>query len=169
VGIRPADSLEIDEDPAFAERSGMVQRVGWIAVAAVLVGALAGLLGPGPLGRHVVSLPGLLRVEYERFARYEATQALTVRLEAGATRTPEVRLWLDRPYVEGTRLENIIPTPVRVEAATDHLVYVFRLSQPGDPVTITFRMQSEQIGSTMGRIGLVGAEGGAVFRQFVYP
>ena len=164
-----AGGLEIDDDPAFAERSWRWQRVGWVVVLAVLIAALAGLLGAGPLGHRNARVPGQLRVEYQRFARYEAPQTLTVRIEPAATRADEVRLWLDRHYLEGTRLEAVTPSPIRVEAAADRLVYVFALSQPGEPATIVFRMQSEQIGRIAGRLGLVGGEGAVAFSQLVYP
>jgi hypothetical protein len=163
------DDLEIDQDLAFLRRSWRVQRAGWLGMVAVLVLALAGLLGSGPLSRQEVSLPGLLRVEYQRFARYEAPQTLTVRLEPAATRTGEVRLWVDRRYLDESKVETIMPPPSRVEAATDRLVYVFRMSRPGEPATIVLELQSRQIGPISGRIGLEGAEAVAPFRQLVYP
>ena len=163
------NDLEIDQDLAFAQWSWSVQRAGWLGMAVVLVLALAGLLGSGPLSRSEVSLPGLLRIEYQRFARYQAAQTLTAHLEPAATRGGEVRLWVDRGYLAHARVETITPPPARVEAAGDRLVYVFSMSRPGEPVTIVFALQSEHIGPTSGRVGLDGAEGFAPFRQLVYP
>ena len=164
-----ADGLEIDEDPAFTARAWQLQRASWIAMALVVVLALTGLLGSGPLSRSVVSLPGLLRVEYQRFARYEAAQTLTVRLEPGATRGGETKLWIDRRYLDDTRVEAVTPPPTRVEATEDRLVYAFAIGRPGRPVTIVVALQSEQIGPITGRIGLEGAADHVTFRQFVYP
>ena len=135
----------------------------------VLVLALAGILGSGPLSRGEVSLPGLLRVEYQRFARYQAPQALTAHLEPAATRGGEVRLWVDRRYLGDSRVDTITPPPARVEAAGERLVYVFSTSRPAEPVTIVFALQAEHIGPTSGRVGIDGAEAFAPFRQFVYP
>jgi len=167
--MRRTHELEIDQDLAFAQRSWRMQRAGWLGMMAVLVLALAGVFGSGPLSRQEVSLPGLLQVEYQRFARYEAPQTLTVRLEPAATRAAEVRLWVDRRYLDESRVETITPPPSRVEAATDRLVYVFPMSRPGELATITFDLQSRQIGPISGRVGLEGTEAVAPFRQLVYP
>ena len=147
---RRADGLEIDEDLAFARRSWRVQRASWVGMGVVVVLALAGLLGSGPLSRHAVSLPGLLRVEYQRFTRYEAPQTLTVRLEPAATQTAEARVWIDRRYLDDARVEAVTPPPARVEAAGDRLVYAFPISRRGEPVAIVVALQSERIGPVGG-------------------
>ena len=161
--------LEIDQDLAFAQGSWTLQRAGWLGMSVVLVLALAGILGSGPLSRDEVSLPGLLRVEYQRFARYQAPQALTAHLEPAVTRGGEVRLWVDRRFLGDSRVDTITPPPVRVEAAGDRLVYVFSARRPAEPVTIVFALQAEHIGPRSGRVGIDGAEAFAPFRQFVYP
>jgi hypothetical protein len=168
VGTRRATALPIDEDLAFVRRSWRLQRAGWVAMGTILVLAVAGVLGSGPLSRRSVTLPGLLRVDYHRFARYEAPQTLTVRLEPAAA-GPEARLWVDRRYLEDVRLESVTPPPSRVEAAADRLVFVFPLRRAGEPATISFALQAARIGTTAGRVGLDGAEGVATFRQLVYP
>jgi hypothetical protein len=169
VAIRAVDGLEIDEDLAFVRRSWTVQRLGWIGMGLVLALALAGLLGSGPLSRRATHLAGLLRVEYQRFARYEAVQTITIRVEPAATHTGELRVWVDRRFLDDSKIDAITPTPVRVEAGPDRLVYVFAMSHPGEPTTLSFILEAEQIGPTSGRIGLVGSDGAASFRQFVYP
>jgi hypothetical protein len=169
VGIRGVHDLGIDHDPAFERRSWVVQRVGWVAIVALLVLALAGVLGSGPLSLQEATVPGLLRVEYQRFGRYQTPEALTVRLEPAAARGDEVRLWVDRRYIDGLRIEAITPPPLRVESAADRLVYVFPLGQPRESMTVRFMLQPEQIGAISGRVGLAGAADVATFRQFVYP
>ena len=63
--------------------------------------------------RRVDDLGGLLRVDYERFTRSEAPQTLTVHLEPAATGAAEVRLWIDRRYLDDAKVEAITPPPVR--------------------------------------------------------
>jgi hypothetical protein len=169
VVIRREHDLEIEQDVAFLRRSWRVQRAGWLGMGAVLVLALAGLFGSGPLSRQDVTLPGLLRVEYQRFARYDAPQTLAVRLEPAATSTADVRVWLDRRYLDESRVETITPPPSRVEAAGDRLVYVFALTRPGEPATVVFELQARRFGPMAGRVGLDGVQAFAPFRQFVYP
>jgi hypothetical protein len=169
VASRQAHDLDIDQDLAFAQRSWRIQRAAWLGMGVVLLLALAGVFGSGPLSRSDASLPGFLRLQYQRFARHQAPQVLIARLEPAATRAGEVRLWVDRQYLDDSKVDTITPPPSRVEAAADRLVYVFSTRRPGEPVTIVFTLQSERIGLSSGRVGLDDAEGFVPFRQFVYP
>jgi len=169
VATRRAHGLEIDQDLAFARRSWTVQRAGWLAMGIVLVLALAGLLGSGPLSRSEVSVPGLLRLEYQRFARYQASQTLSAHVAPAGAGAGGIRLWIDRRFLDDSRVDTITPPPARVEAGGDRLVYVFPTRRPGEPVTIVFALQAERIGPRVGRVGLDGNAGVARFRQFVYP
>ena len=55
---REAADLAIREDMRHQRLEWAVERVGWAAVALVLVAALAGLLGHGPLSRATAGEPG---------------------------------------------------------------------------------------------------------------
>jgi len=54
-------------------------------MAAFVLAATAGLLGSGPLSRGRVAVPGVMVVDYERFARLQTDETLTVWLESAAT------------------------------------------------------------------------------------
>jgi hypothetical protein len=165
--IRRVHELEIDQDLRFQRRSWVVQRVGWVVMAALIALAAAGLLGSGPLSHQKADGPSL-RVEYERFARYQTSQGLKIHVAPGVTPGPEARVWVGRDFLDGAKIETIVPPPARVESADDRLVYVFSLSRHGGPLTVSFMLQSEHIGSVAGRVGIDGGET-ANFRQFVYP
>ena len=169
VALARDQDLEIEQDLRFLRRSRQVQRAGWLGMGAVLVLALAGILGSGPLSRQEAALPGLLRLDYQRFARYDAPHRLTVHLEPAATSAADVRVWFDRRYLEGSRVETVTPPPSRVEGAGDRLVYVFALARPREPARIVFDLQARQIGAVSGRVGLDGVEAFAPFGQFIYP
>jgi hypothetical protein len=169
VAIRRVDDLEIDQDLTFVRRSWAVQRAGWAGIGIVLVIALAGGLGSGPLSHQRGGVPDLLEIDYSRFVRYQASHTLTVRLTGTAVRGPEARLWIDRRYLDQARIESIAPPPVRVEAGADRLLYVFQLLGGTEPVTISIVLQPQSIGRTAGRIGIAGDERVATIRQFAYP
>ena len=60
--------LEISQDLTFQRRSWIVQRVGWVMLALLILAALGGLFGPGPLSRaRAGPHDGPLWVEYQRF------------------------------------------------------------------------------------------------------
>lgn len=164
-----AGGLQIDEDPVFERRSGRVERIGTWLMVAVVVAAGLGLLGSGPLSGATTRAHGVV-LDYQRLARYESSQTLRLRLEAAAVRSPEVRVWLDRDYLEGVRLEVVLPPPIRVEAAPDRLIFVFAVAEPGRPLTVTLDLQPERLGRVRGRAGLEDRAAAAVtFQQFVFP
>jgi hypothetical protein len=169
VAIRRVGDLEIDEDPAFERRSQRAERIGTWLMVAVLVAAALGLLGSGPLS-HATARAGDTTLHYQRFSRYESSEALVLHLPRPVPPAREVRVWVDRAYLEGSRLETVLPPPVRVEAAADRLVFVLAVAEPGGPLTVRFNLQPERVGVVHGRIGVEGPTGPALaFRQLVFP
>lgn len=88
-------------------------------------------------------------------------------------RAARFRLGIDRQYLQGAKIESIMPPAERVEGLGDRLVHVFRIAQPGQPLTVQFRLQPEQFGRINGSIVAddgAGATGRTIsFWQFVYP
>src|SRR4051794_40698086 len=94
--------LEIEQDLAYQRREWAFERVGWLLLGLLLLAALVGLLGRGPLSNTTAGDPGgPLRVEYQRFLRHRSTSTLRVHLGPNAARGNEAHLWLDREYLEG--------------------------------------------------------------------
>jgi hypothetical protein len=170
VTVHRVGDLDIDEDLAFEHRSRLVERVGgWLMVATVAAASL-GLLGSGPLSAASLRAEGFT-LDFSRLARLQSSDVLTVRLDAAATRTPEVRVWVDRGYLDATRVESIHPAPIRTEGAPDRLIFVFAVADPGGPLTLQLRLQPQRPGVVHGRAGIErpGAAGAVSFRQFVFP
>jgi hypothetical protein len=170
VASRAVPGLDLDQDLAFQERSWRVERiVGW-GMVVLVVAALLGLLGAGPLSRAEVTSDAL-QLQYPRFSRVQSSETLKVRIGADAVRDRETRLWVDRRYLDDSRIESILPPPVRVEAAPDRLVLAFAVAEPGRPLEVTLTLQPERIGVLRGALGLESAAAGPglAFRQVVYP
>ena len=163
-----ARSLEIDEDEAFERRSFTVQRAGWIFMAAFVVAAAAGLFGSGPLARAHTAVPGAFTVEYDRLTRYQSDQTLHIHLDPAVTRGREARLWINRGFLDSSKINTVVPAPLRIEGEADRLHYVFHMAKPGHRLFVAFNIQAEQIGLVHGRIG-VGDTHEVTFRQLVYP
>jgi hypothetical protein len=163
-----AADTDIEQDEPFERRSYAVQRVGWIVMTLIVAAAAAGPLGSGPIGKTTAAAPGAFTVEYERLTRYQAKQTLQIHLQPGATARREARVWINRQFLDSSKIETVIPSPVRIEGSADRLYYVFHMAKPGDPLLVAFNIQAEQIGLLDARIGV--DDGGEVaFRQFVYP
>ena len=173
---RPATTggLEIDEDPAFQERSWRLQRRLWVALAAVLALGLLGLFGDGPLARTTATGGGVnppLRLEYQRFGRHRASMDLNIDLPPEADAGPgpvEARLRLGRDYLDAVVIESIEPRPERVEASPGGSVHVFRRRDPRRSCRITFRLRALRRGLVTGHVGLDDAPA-LRFTQLIYP
>jgi hypothetical protein len=172
--VQRLGDLEIDQDLTFQQREWIGERIGWAVLVLIILAASLGLLGAGPFSRATAEAPGRLRVEYARFARYQTAETLTIRVESAATATAEVRVAIDRAYLEGSRVESVVPVPLRVDSAAERLVYVFGVTRRGEPLAITFRLEPERLGVSRGHVSLEPARAAdpaveIAFRQLVYP
>jgi hypothetical protein len=165
--IQRVGDLEIDTDMNFQRRSWTVQRFGWVVFTLIILGALFGLFGPGPVSNTTIG-DARLRVEYERFGRLQDSMALVIYIGPGIAQSGAIRLWVDRQYLHGIEVRHVIPDPQLVESDGDRLIYVFHVVKPDQPTSITFHVDPEKVGLHTGQIGL---DGGPIleFSQFIYP
>ncbi len=169
MGIQRVGDLEISNDPEFQRREWSAQRVGWVVWLAVIVAALAGLMGEGPLSDATAGAEDdLLRVQYHRFVRHAAPRTLKIQLQPGAVQGKQARVWINQEYLEGLEIQDITPEPSSVEAASGRVIYVFDLDKKGEPATILFDLEHESIGRKVARVGLDDRQV-VSFTQFVYP
>lgn len=169
MGVGRVDGLQIEEDLSFQRRAWAVQRVGWGIMALVLLAALLGLLGSGPLSKATADVPGVMRIEYQRFAQYQTPSRLTVHLERGAVAGASVSLGIDRQFLDRAGLESVVPPARRVHHAEDRLIYEFDVAAPGRPLTLVLYLEPQQAGVVTGRVTVENGSPAAVFRQVVYP
>ena len=160
--------LEISEDLEYQRRAWRFQRIGWIVIGLVLVGALLGVFGKGPLSRSVAADPrNRIAVEYDRIARYESPFRLVIHFQPIPESSQTARLWIDRQYARSLKLEQITPEADRAELTGDGFVYVFHVSA-GQPSTVTLTGTMQDLGWVDGRLGIDPTDA-VVFRQFVLP
>ncbi len=169
MGMDRVGDLEISHDPAFQRREWTAQRVGWVVWLAVIVAALAGLMGEGPMSDATAGADGgPLQVEYHRFVRHAAPETIRIHLRPGAVQGKQARVFVSREYLEGLQIEDVTPELSSMEAVQDGTVYVFDLGAAGAPATIVFDVQHEPMGLTDARVRL-GEQEAVSFSQFVYP
>lgn len=165
-----ADDLEIGQALDFQRRQWMVQRVGWIAMGMVILAALAGLMGSGPLSKASAGGPDDdLQVTYQRFDRRHAPTEVQMKVAGGAHQEGEVRIWVDQAFLDRVELEQIIPEPEEVLSEPGREIYVFRAgSDSSQQVDVTYQLQQDAFGIHTARVGIVdGPE--LTFWQVVYP
>jgi hypothetical protein len=152
--------MEVNADVNFQQRVWTAQRIGWSVIAALIVAALAGVFGVGPASRASAESPGL-RLDYERFARWQRPTVLRFALADGRP----AELALARRYLEFFRIEQITPEPSEVASSGPWLVYRFA---GAGPVIVAFDLVAEQFGEVAGSAR--GPDGKALqFHQFIYP
>ena len=158
--------LEVTYDPAHEEREWIVQRIGWAVMLLLAAAALAGLLGPGPLSDVAAGQIGSpLRVEYERFVRYQAPGEL--RFYCRPEGKDKFQLSFDRAFIEATEIKEISPEPLETSAHGEKYSYTFRRTG-GEEQLVTFRIEGDQFGKTKTEVQL--EEGAKVeLRQFYWP
>ena len=164
---KKVNDLEISEDMDFQRKEWSVERWGWIFMLVVIIAALLGLFGQGPLSSASAE-SGALRVRYNRFERLLAPTQLTVRLNQDNAQNGEIRLHIDQALIQAYTVENLFPEPDRVEASPNQYIYVFKTAQGGQPPDIVFNLQPSRMGPVSGQVGL---ENGPAVRlsQFIYP
>ena len=86
--------IDLADDISLQEKTWRVQRVGWAVMALLVAAGLAGVFARGPLSRAEAQGQGL-RLEYERFERYQAPSEIRVRLAPDAVVDGSVALMLD--------------------------------------------------------------------------
>ncbi len=168
-GVPKFGDIEVSQDMTFQRRAWKVQRVGWAVWIAVVVVALVGLLGGGPLSSATAEAAGgAFTVDYNRFTRHRSPHELAVRFAPGAVRGDEVRISFPADYLAGIVLETPYPEPESVETSAERITYVFSLERPRGAASVTFRIMHDGFWLRRGRVDVDGV-GTASFTQLVYP
>jgi hypothetical protein len=167
----PSSRIQIDEQVGFQERMWRIERVGWLAIAAVVMAAAAGLFGHGLLSQATVELgdpavaPGGTILEYERFGRAHSESQFVLTRPA---RTPNrmVVLWLSSDYLKDAELVRMTPEPASQELASNGVDY--RFSVQDGPQTIILRFKPGRSGRLSGSIRINDGPP-ARFSQWLFP
>jgi hypothetical protein len=159
--------LEVDQDLEFQRRDWTFERAGWVAMLVVVVAALLGLLGDGPLSRAAgTTADHSLRVEYGRFERHGARARLTLFVRRDSTAGSAASLWIADEFLRGISLEHIEPQPVRQVSVGDRTL--FDIAVAGDSARLTLSFTPLALGARRLELGLMGREP-LTLSQFVYP
>ena len=161
--------LEFREGHGVSRIEEIFHKLGWVMFAGLLLAALAGLLGPGPLSSRTAEVSPALSVEYDRFVRNHAPADLRIRVLPVAG-SDTIRFLVGNSFLQATDLTRVKPEPDAVEVTPEGHVYVLRTPRlEGGTTLILYRYEPDSAFSDIPvRIAI---EGGPEvrFRQFVYP
>ena len=167
--VKRVGDLEIPQDLEFQRDAWRVQRIGWAAMTLIILGALFGLFGIGPLSDAEAASPGGdLLVDYQRFDRFNAQSDIRFFLNPDQLKDGKALLWIDRDYVDSQVVTSVHPQPDNVTALGDGYLYEFPVEAPGQTYLVTFNIRAENLGLLHGSARL--GDGSIVrFQQFIYP
>lgn len=163
----PVGDLERDPDLRFQRREWTVQRAGWLVMLLIVLVALSGLFGGGPLSTATAEVEPL-QLQYTRFERRHAPTELEVSLASSAVSQDQIEVWLSVDYLARIEITSIVPEPEEVSEIDDRVVYRFSIDDQTQTPRILITLEHDEPGLTTGRIGLFdGPE--LQFWQVVYP
>lgn len=167
--LSSCERLESEENLAFQERSWRWEMVGRWACALLVLAALVGLFGSGPLSHaEKATEDGKLRVEYPRFARTDTTYQILVYIAAAAVENGHADVWIDSDLLEVLQIESLVPEPAEVELDRGRVVYRFRAAPTDDLAPVVLNVKTDGSARHVGQIGL--RDGGSVkLALWLYP
>lgn len=157
--------FQLDQDLGQLRREWRMQRIAWPLLYLLLLAAVLGLFGQGPLSRtQVASADGRLLIDLDRFLRRQSDDHIEFVLRpTGAN----ARLGLSREWLREVDIERLLPEPEHRVATSEGVVFVFA-SPPGETLTVRLRLRAEHPGTLDGWATLDGGPP-LRFSQFVYP
>jgi len=149
----------VEDDMALHNKGWVVQRIGWAFMFLFLLAALLGLFGEGPLSSRTVQA-GHIKVEYERFCRYEHETEIT--LESNGEDISTVSL--PQQYLKKFKVSKIVPEASKQVASPGYINYLFEGKQNNN---ITFYLEPVKRLNTS---GVIKINNYSVFiKQTIYP
>jgi hypothetical protein len=166
---RRKETIEIDRDIEFQRRSWQVQRIAWVLMLVIVVAAVLGAFGNGPLSSAHAGDASRLSVDYERFVRFVSPEKVTFHIARAAIQPgSSVELWVDREWLARHDVKAIVPEPSETRVTPDRLIYRFSVDSAGFPFRIELDLETMAVGALHGKAGLT--DGSTVlFNQFAYP
>jgi len=146
-----------------------IERLGWIAMASVIVAGLAGGLGRGPLAwRDIANGDGSSRARYYAIERAASPTRLDLWWDASQFNGSKVNVAISRAFTYGTTIESIVPEPLEVASGEGEIIYTFAAAGYPNGEKVIFHYQHEGFGPFDYEVAIGDREPIRV-RQFVLP
>jgi hypothetical protein len=146
----------------FQRRTWLIERIGWLVLALIVLLALLGLFGSGFLSKRSVGA-GALTIHYERFQR--ATRLVQFTFHFAPSPRSERRLRLNAAFQKTYEVSSIQPPPARSNADGVNLTFAVPVGGPAD---VVIWAHPRAYGTTQIEIR-ADDEPPLTFSAFVYP
>lgn len=156
----------VEENIAMQQRVWRFERVGWYVLSLVMLLALAGLFGRGPLSQgQASSADGRVQVQYARLSRSGVTEHLKITVRG--PHNGQVQVLLDGELFREASLETLQPQPLRSRSEGQGLALQLETGTDGT-ATLYLTLRADTPGSLEGRVSL-GPDSVVHFSSFIYP
>ncbi|MNO45597.1 hypothetical protein D3C76_358660 [compost metagenome] len=156
----------VEEDMPMQQRVWRFERVGWYVLLLIVLLALAGLFGNGPLSdAQMTSADGRVQVEYQRLSRSGTTDNLRITVR-GSPGQP-VKVLLGGTLLTEASIETMQPEPQVSLSQGKALLLQLGTSEDGI-ATLYLTLRSEHVG-TLDGVVRVGAGSAVHFSTFLFP
>jgi hypothetical protein len=159
--------------PRFREVQWLVQRVLWVLAALVLLAALLGFFGGGPLtaGHKTVQGDGYeFELTYNRWNRQKNPQELDLDISGSALAGQMLQVTLSNSFLDDVGLDGVTPDPDSTGISEEGAVYRWELAD-GDEFSVTFDYSSENWRTLEGDVVVAVGDSRETlnFSQFLFP
>lgn len=163
---RHSRQFPVHEDMRMQQRVWTFERFGWYALVLIMLLALAGVFGNGPLSNaEAISADGNLRVQYQRLSRSGTVDDL--RITVRGTPGKPVTLTLDGTLLREASIETMQPEPQSSMSRGQALLLQLGTSEDG-VATLYLTVRSEYVGTLQGLVE-AGTGTSVSFSTFLFP
>ena len=156
----------VEEDMRMQQRVWRFERVGWYALVLIVLLALAGLFGNGPLSdAQVTSEDGRVQVEYQRLSHSGTTDNLRITVHGSAGKP--VMVLLGGTLLREASIETLQPEPQQSLSHGKSLLLQLGTSKDGI-ATLYLTLRSEHVGTLEGVVR-AGESSAVRFSTFLFP
>jgi hypothetical protein len=160
--------LDLEHDRRFRHFDWAIQYVGWIIILGIIVCAITGVLGGGPLGHVTRGSADTFRIHYDRIMRQNAPAILKVHIGAALLSDSTVLVSVSQPLATTLNPQSFDPTPASVMVSGTTVTYRFHVSAHTDSASITIHCDPGALGTQHGAISVANMPALPV-RIFVLP
>ncbi|AJQ46895.1 MULTISPECIES: hypothetical protein [Pseudomonas] len=156
----------VDEDMPMQHRVWRFERVGWYTLVLLVMLALAGLFGNGPLSdAQAVSTDGRIEVDYQRLSRTGSIDNLRITVRGAPGE--QVIVLLGGTLLQTASIETMQPQPQMSRSHGEALLLELGTGKDGI-ATLYLTLRSEHVGILEG-IVRAGQASAVNFSTFLYP
>lgn len=146
-----------------------LEHASWALMALLLVAALLGVFGGGPLSHARTGSAGTVELEYDRLLRAAAPTEYRLEIQPGFAADGRLEVRIDQDLVDAMEIASIVPEPESVTAGPGYTRFSFRIEAGGrSPARVVIGFEPATFGRFSGALSVDDAAPLTV-SHFVFP